>query len=272
MEESDCVVVMGSNMAENHPVAFRWPMKAQVQRRQDHPRRPALHAHERDGRHLRADPRRARTSRSSAASSTTCINNERWNSDPFFREYLVNYTNAATIITAEFKDTEELDGVFSGLMEYTEKLTEWPYNGFIGQYDNADLAVRGHRTEARRAWIAGDPAIRREQRSANATRLAATRGCTEQDAAEGAAVRRAGRSLLKPPPQRDETLKNPRTVFQILKRHFARYTPEMVERVTGCPQESSSRWRRPSWPTPAATARRRSRTRWRGRSTRTARR
>ena len=43
------------------------------------------------------------------------------------------------------------------------------------------------------------------------------------------------RSLLTPPPSRDETLQHPRTVFQIVKRHFSRYTPEMVERVTGCP-------------------------------------
>ena len=28
MADSDCVVVMGSNMAENHPVAFRWVMQA----------------------------------------------------------------------------------------------------------------------------------------------------------------------------------------------------------------------------------------------------
>src|SRR3981189_3065001 len=31
MADSDCVVVMGSNMAENHPVAFRWPMQAKVE-------------------------------------------------------------------------------------------------------------------------------------------------------------------------------------------------------------------------------------------------
>jgi len=30
MEDSDCIVIMGSNMAENHPVAFRWPMKAKI--------------------------------------------------------------------------------------------------------------------------------------------------------------------------------------------------------------------------------------------------
>ena len=34
---------------------------------------------------------------------------------------------------------------------------------------------------------------------------------------------------------RDETLQHPRCVLQILKRHFARYTPEMVERVCGVP-------------------------------------
>ena len=36
-------------------------------------------------------------------------------------------------------------------------------------------------------------------------------------------------------PERDETLQHPRCVYQILKRHFARYTPEMVEQVCGVP-------------------------------------
>src|SRR6267154_4098686 len=46
------------------------------------------------------------------------------------------------------------------------------------------------------------------------------------------------KSLLKPPPQRDVTLQNPRCAFQIVKKHFSRYTPEMVERTTGCPRET----------------------------------
>ena len=46
------------------------------------------------------------------------------------------------------------------------------------------------------------------------------------------------KSLLKPPPQRDDTLQDPRCVFQIVKRHFSRYTPEMVERTTGCPRDT----------------------------------
>ena len=36
-------------------------------------------------------------------------------------------------------------------------------------------------------------------------------------------------------PERDLTLQNPQCVFQKLKRHFARYTPEMVEKVCGIP-------------------------------------
>jgi formate dehydrogenase major subunit len=39
------------------------------------------------------------------------------------------------------------------------------------------------------------------------------------------------------PPFVDHTLEDPRCVFQILKRHFSRYTPEMVEEVCGVPRE-----------------------------------
>jgi formate dehydrogenase major subunit len=40
------------------------------------------------------------------------------------------------------------------------------------------------------------------------------------------------------PPEEDETLQHPRCVFQLLKKHFRRYTPEMVERVCGVPRET----------------------------------
>src|SRR4029079_4150084 len=44
--------------------------------------------------------------------------------------------------------------------------------------------------------------------------------------------------LIKPTARRDPTLKDPRCVFQLVKRHFSRYTPEMVQQVTGCPPET----------------------------------
>src|SRR5918995_1830063 len=65
------------------------------------------------------------------------INSEKWNQDPFFKKFVVNYTNAATIINEDFKDTEDLNGVFSGLMQSKGGVDEWPFNGFINQYDGA---------------------------------------------------------------------------------------------------------------------------------------
>ena len=34
----------------------------------------------------------------------------------------------------------------------------------------------------------------------------------------------------------DPTLAHPRCVYQLMKKHYARYTPEMVARVCGTPQ------------------------------------
>ncbi len=225
MELSDCVVFQGSNMAECHPVAFRWPMKAKV----DH-----------GAKLIHVDPRFTRTSAMCdhyapirAGSDIAflgglinyVINSERWNKDRFFREYLLNYTNAATIVREDFKDTEELDGVFSGLMDYKKSIPEWPYDGFVGTYQTDTWQY------ARQGEEPGEP-----------------RGGEELDGpGRGEAQRPTGRreplesvirSLRKPPSSRDETLQTPRCVFQLVKRHFSRYTPDMVERVTGCPRET----------------------------------
>src|SRR3979409_942857 len=136
MADSNCVVVMGSNMAENHPVAFRWPMQAKV---------------EHGAKLIHVDPRFTRTSAVAdiyapvrAGSDIAflggiihhVIDSERWNSDPFFRSWVATYTNASTIISADYKDAEDNDGVFSGFMEYNGGVPEWPYNGFAGQYDD----------------------------------------------------------------------------------------------------------------------------------------
>ena len=126
LELSDCIVFQGSNMAECHPVAFRWPMKAKV----DH-----------GAKLIHVDPRFTRTSAMCdiyapirAGSDIAflgglinyVLNNEQWNADRFFRQYLLNYTNAALIVRDDFRDAEELNGVFSGLMKYDGDTPEWP--------------------------------------------------------------------------------------------------------------------------------------------------
>src|SRR5258706_15885049 len=134
MADSDCVVIQGSNMAECHPVAFRWPMQAKAK----------------GAKLIHVDPRFTRTSAmadihapirsgSDVAFLGGLVNHvlqsERWNTDPFFKEFVVNYTNAATIIADELQDTEELGGEFSGLRQYTPGIQEWPLDGFVGQYN-----------------------------------------------------------------------------------------------------------------------------------------
>lgn len=231
MEDSDCVVVMGSNMAENHPVAFRWPMRAKV---------------EHGAKLIHVDPRFTRTSAVAdiyapvrAGSDIAflggvirhVINSERWNTDPFFRSWVVTYTNAATIIGEAYQDTEDNDGVFSGLMAYNGGVPEWPYNGFVGQYSDESWQYGGTRV--------GDQG--RVGSTAQSGELPGTTSGTEprQPAPRGGPPYDGlVKSLLKPPPQRDETLQHPRCVFQIVKRHFSRYTPEMVERTTGCPRDT----------------------------------
>lgn len=39
-------------------------------------------------------------------------------------------------------------------------------------------------------------------------------------------------------PKRDTTLKDPRCVYQLMKAHYSRYTPEKVSAITGCPVET----------------------------------
>jgi formate dehydrogenase major subunit len=219
---SDCVVIQGSNMAECHPVAFRWPMQAKLN----------------GAKIIHVDPRFTRTTAMADLHAPVragtdiaflgglinyVIHSARWNSDPFFQEYVVTYTNAATIIRQAFKDAEELDGVFSGLMDYTPSGDAWPYDGFVGRYDNASWQYQ-------RGGPPPDPRARTEQPSG-----------TEQQAEQpppGPPFDDLIRSLRKPSPERDETLQHPMSVFQIVKRHFSRYTPEMVEEVTGCPKDT----------------------------------
>ena len=225
LEHADCFVIMGSNMAENHPVAFRWAMRARVN----------------GATLIHIDPRYTRTSAMCnlhvpirAGSDIAflgglinyVINSERWNTDPFFREWVVNYTNAATIIDEGFRDTEDLGGVFSGLKPYQET-DFWPYNAFMGEYDNS-------------TWQYSRGGVRPEQRQAAALRTGEAMGQAPQQETPppgGPPFDELVRSLKKPTPDTDPTLQHPNCVFQIVKRHYRRYTPEMVEKLTGCPRD-----------------------------------
>src|SRR4051812_10055819 len=194
-------------MAECHPVGFQWVMEAKA----------------RGAKLVHVDPRFTRTSALAdlhvplrAGSDIAFLGglvNYVLTNEKDFREYVLAYTNAATIVGEEFADTEDLDGVFSGLD--TESRS---YDPLKWQYEGADVqAASGERDEGYDERTGGGSTIRE-----------AARG--EAHGSGGAGVSGEIRT--------DETLQHPRCVFQILKRHFARYTPEVVEQVCGVPPEA----------------------------------
>src|SRR5512135_2346071 len=101
-------MIMGSNMAEAHPIAFRFVLEAKA--------RGATIIH--------ADPRFTRTSALAdiyapvrAGSDIAFLGgiiNYILERDLWFKDYVLNYTNLASIINDAFKGADELDGVFSG--------------------------------------------------------------------------------------------------------------------------------------------------------------
>jgi formate dehydrogenase major subunit len=185
---------MGSNMAENHPVGYQWVMEARERGA------PVIHV----------DPRFTRTSATASkwvqirAGSDIAflggIVNYILEHGREFREYVVNYTNAPVIIDEAFLDTEDLDGFFSGWDPEAGRYdnTSWQYEGM------EVLGSAGHRER-------GAPA-----------------GHTTDEGGGGSEFRHGE------PPEEDATLEHPRCVYQLLKKHFRRYTPELVAEVCGC--------------------------------------
>ncbi|MCW2965822.1 MAG: Formate dehydrogenase [Actinomycetia bacterium] len=190
---ADCIVIMGSNMAENHPVGFQWVMEAR----------------ERGAEVIHVDPRFTRTSAMAtkfvgirAGSDIAFLGgivNYIFGHEAWFDEYVKAYTNAPVIIGERFLDTEDLDGLFSGWDPALKK-----YDPETWQYEGMEVKSE-----------AGSP----------------PKG--EQAGHGGAGAGMEGGE----PPAEDETLQHERCVFQILKRHFARYTPELVADACGCTAE-----------------------------------
>ena len=138
----------------------------------------------------------------------------------YFKEYVKAYTNATAIINDNFQDTEDLGGVFSGLNDERDS-----YDTSTWQYKMTERGTSGKET--------GEPSSKKGRSEGGETK-----NHDEQqvmpDALEG-----QGTLPHAHPTQieRDESMQDPRCVLQIMKRHYSRYTPEMVERVCGIPQD-----------------------------------
>ncbi len=165
IRNSDCILVMGSNAASNHPISMKWVMKAK----------------EKGATLISVDPRFTQTS--AVADYYTALRSGTdiaflggmikyiLDKEKYFKDYVVNYTNAGYILGEKY---DFKDGLFSG------------YDTDKRSYDKDTWAFKKDAT--------GNP-------------------------------------------ETDPTLQNPRCVLQLMKAHYARYTPETVSNVTGTPVE-----------------------------------
>jgi formate dehydrogenase major subunit len=196
LQNSDLIVLQGSNMAEAHPVAYQWVVEAKA--------RGATVIH--------VDPHYSRTSAladlfvpvrpgGDIAFLGGVINYVIQN-EADFREYVLHYTNAPTIINEEFVDADA-DGLFSGFRQESAD-----YDPDSWQYEGAFMAAAAGQRDQAGHLTAVPPG------------------------GDSGGVYDRGTPTL------DMTLEHPRCVWQILKRHYARYTPEMVQQVCGCDPET----------------------------------
>ncbi len=164
IKNSDCILIMGSNAAENHPISFKYVTQAQAK----------------GATLISVDPRFTRTSAKADVfaplrSGTDIaflggmlkyiIDNKLYH-----QEYVANYTNAPFVVGKKFKFK---DGLFSG------------YDSKNRKYDKSYWAFEMDKNGV---------------------------------------------------PKMDRSLKNSRSVFQLMKKHFSRYNTKLVSRITGTPE------------------------------------
>ena len=204
IKNADMMLVMGGNPAENHPCGFKWAIEAKRTR---------------NAKLIVVDPRFTRT-----AATSDLFLQIRAGADIAFlggviryalensriaKEYLVNYTNAAFLVEDGFKLPE--DGLFSGFdaANQTYDRSTWNYE-------------EGNDT--------GGEAPAHAAASAATTKSAGT-------TLGNAAITPTPLPAMPPKVAYDLTLQHPRCVYQLLKQQYSRYTPEMVERITGIPKD-----------------------------------
>jgi formate dehydrogenase major subunit len=187
-------------MAEAHPVGFQWVMEAKA----------------RGAKVIHIDPRFTRTSAVvdtylpiRAGSDIALLGgviNYILSNEKYFREYVLAYTNASFVVTDGFQDTEDLAGLFSGYEPDTASYDTrtWQYEGMEGTSPpGAEDTAHARETAAGLQHESGGPHL------------------------EGPAHS----------PRTDPSLQHPRCVYQILKRHYSRYTPEVVAEICGIPEK-----------------------------------
>ncbi len=138
LRNADVVLVMGANPASNHPISMKWIMEAR----------------NRGGKLVVVDPRFTQTA--AKADLYTPLRSGTdiaflggmikyiIDNNMYFRDYVVNYTNAAFLVNPDFKTPSQLDGVFSGYDEKTRKYDKktWAYQMDANGVAQKDLTLK----------------------------------------------------------------------------------------------------------------------------------
>ena len=247
IKNTDMMLIMGSNMAECHPCGFKWPIEAKLKR---------------NAKIIVVDPRFTRTAANAdlflqirAGADIAFLGgliNYAIQNNRIAKEYLVNYTNAAFVVKEGFKLPE--DGLYSGFdaAAQTYDKSSWNYEegGNVGPTPAGTGGVSSGGNEQKPApteFEKQSPAVKSQPSTPPPTAAGAAQGETGRSEGGGhqaaGPVGAAAQGGLKPPPMLpantayDLSLQNPRCVFQLLKQQYSRYTPEMIERITGVPRE-----------------------------------
>ncbi|HVT18342.1 MAG TPA: formate dehydrogenase-N subunit alpha [Thermoanaerobaculia bacterium] len=249
IKNTDMMLIMGGNPAENHPCGFKWAIEAKRVR---------------NAKMIVVDPRFTRTAATAdlflqirAGADIAFLGglvNYAIENDRLAKDYLLNYTNAAFIVKEGFKLPE--DGLYSGFdpVKQTYDKSTWNYEAGGAVAGPAGATPAGAAAAKPAAGAAKTPAASADANAgaaatpkpaggaaASAKPAAAAKGGSTGTAAIAGEGRPpnpapAGPSLPANVAY-DLTLQHPRCVFQLLKKQFSRYTPEMVERVAGVPKD-----------------------------------
>jgi formate dehydrogenase major subunit len=252
IKNTDMMLIMGGNPAENHPCGFKWPIEAKLKR---------------NAKMIVVDPRFTRTAATAdlflqirAGADIAFLGgliNYAISNNRIAKDYLINYTNAAFVVKDGFKLPE--DGLFSGFdaskTAYNPETWNYEQGGNLGPPLAATGTSSGEATgeqlktgqePARRFEKESQPVSSRPstppdkgQSSAGGVMSSQTGGGHQAAGGPGAAAQGGPKPPPTLPPNTayDLSLQHERSVFQLLKKQYSRYTPEMVERITGIPKD-----------------------------------
>ncbi len=240
IKNTDMMLIMGGNPAENHPCGFKWPIEAKLHR---------------NAKMIVVDPRFTRT-----AANADLFLQIRAGTDIAFlggliryaiennrlaHDYLVHYTNAAFIVREGFKLPE--DGLYSGFDPSTQRYDQSTWN-----YEAGGRVTEQQVAAASRGTASGGGGGSLSKATPGPDHARPSQALTGLGyAAQGPAGGKAGSggatlggslagntpATLPPNVAYDLALQHPRCVFQLLKQQYSRYTPEMVSRITGIPAD-----------------------------------